>query len=711
MGLYQTLRLRVFTALLMLCSGWLQAQPTPVNELELGNQATPDVRVIIDISGSMKQNDPLNLRRPALELLVQLFPEQSKAGVWTFGQWVNNLVPSEPVTDRWRQTARAQAQKINSVALHTNIPEALQRAMADEDLNADYQTHFILLTDGMVDVSKDPAQNEAARQSVLNELLPQLRDAGIRVHTVALSNNADSELMERLALGTDGLAAVAESAEDLTRIFLQAFDAAAPAEEVPLEDNRFLVDSSIEEFTALVFRKDGSQPTVLVSPDNKTYSKNDHGSDVRWFSQQNYDLITVQQPYEGEWMIQADLEPSSRVTIVSNLSLQVNRLPKGYFIGNDLHLSAALQEQGAVIKRPEFLDLVDVRYEIVRRSDGERWIKNLSDLDPHPVDGVFSDRLSALELPDVYDITVTANAKTFQRQQKQTVEARRNFLINTRASDDIPATHTLSVTTKNPAINTDTLKITATVSSPLGDDTTQMLTAISERSWQMQMTGAEQSVNYRVNLDIVGLYADGSPLRASESLLIEHIVPGTAMAMPEPEPTPEPEPEPEATPEPEAPAEQVTEEPAAEDEGIDWAKMGLYAGLALGNLLVIVLGYFAYKTVKGGGSSDILEEEDELAPADLPSETEAMAAAADDEPETAEAPPEPEPATADSPAAETAAEEDLDLSSEDDVAEVDVDAADADVDIDENSADDLADDLGDALDLPDDAIDIDPEKP
>ncbi|RLA17269.1 MAG: hypothetical protein DRQ56_09430, partial [Gammaproteobacteria bacterium] len=33
-----------------------------------------DVRVLIDVSGSMKQNDPRNLRIPALKLLVNLLP-------------------------------------------------------------------------------------------------------------------------------------------------------------------------------------------------------------------------------------------------------------------------------------------------------------------------------------------------------------------------------------------------------------------------------------------------------------------------------------------------------------------------------------------------------------------------------------------------------------------------------------------------------------
>jgi len=58
-----------------------------------GQPDTADVRVLIDISGSMKKNDPNNLRRPALRLLVGLLPEDSRAGVWTFGQYVNMQVP------------------------------------------------------------------------------------------------------------------------------------------------------------------------------------------------------------------------------------------------------------------------------------------------------------------------------------------------------------------------------------------------------------------------------------------------------------------------------------------------------------------------------------------------------------------------------------------------------------------------------------------
>ena len=68
-------------------------------------QLPADVRVVIDVSGSMKQNDPSNLRQPAVELLVQLLPEGSKAGIWTFGRYINMLVPHRPVNDEWKRNA------------------------------------------------------------------------------------------------------------------------------------------------------------------------------------------------------------------------------------------------------------------------------------------------------------------------------------------------------------------------------------------------------------------------------------------------------------------------------------------------------------------------------------------------------------------------------------------------------------------------------
>jgi hypothetical protein len=112
----------------------------------------PDVRVVIDISGSMKQNDPHNLRKPAYEMLIPLFPKNAKAGVWTFGEGVDVMVPLQSISEGWRALAMSRASKITSTSLYTNIPDALERATANPE--SGYRTSVILLTDGMVDQNR-----------------------------------------------------------------------------------------------------------------------------------------------------------------------------------------------------------------------------------------------------------------------------------------------------------------------------------------------------------------------------------------------------------------------------------------------------------------------------------------------------------------------------------------------------------------------------
>jgi len=91
----------LFTAVLLL-AGSVSAQ----------EDGDVDVRLVIDVSGSMKRNDPNDLRQPAVELLVELLPENSTAGVWTFGKWVNMLIPHRKVDQEWRDAARTSATDI-----------------------------------------------------------------------------------------------------------------------------------------------------------------------------------------------------------------------------------------------------------------------------------------------------------------------------------------------------------------------------------------------------------------------------------------------------------------------------------------------------------------------------------------------------------------------------------------------------------------------
>ena len=569
-----------------------------------------DIRLLIDISGSMKRNDPVNLRRPALELLVKLLPEDSKAGVWTFGKNINMLVPHRLVSDAWRENASAQIPKINSVGLYTNIGEALEKSAYDLDRpNDKFKTSVILLTDGLVDISKDPAANEKEWQRITDSILPSFQEAGYRIHTIALSDNADTELMSKLALATDGMVAVAGTADELMKIFLKVFDRAAPAEHLPLEENRFVVDSSIEEFTALIFRMPGSAPTVLRSPDKSQYSLAKEDRDVNWYRTDSYDLITVKRPIEGEWIVLADVAPDSRVTVVSDLNLLVKPLKSNLFVDENLPFSMLLREEGKTVTGGEFLGLLDISVEVVRREDGEIWSQSLSAGLP-PGDGIFKSDLEMFNEEGHYDIRLVVDGKSFVREFKHSVAVRKAFGI--KLDKDIAnglTEYTITVSAYDQNLNVDRTKVVARVKNPEGSSTIRPFTLTKQDSWQLVLHPDIEGV-YKLNLRISAVdnqgdrydelpdiltfsYPDSdNPFAAEPEAIVADIV-----AEPEPEPEPEPVSEDVAEPEPEP----VSEAP----EDSNWI---LYTGLGVGNIVIILLAFFAYRMIMGGKKGDSLSD-------------------------------------------------------------------------------------------------------
>lgn len=417
------LRLAVLFVWVLLSSALLHAQ---VNK-------PADVRVLIDISGSMKKNDPNNLRAPALDLLVQLLPAKSKAGVWTFGNFVNMLVPHGEVTADWRLKASEQAKSINSVALRTNMGLVLEKANYDRDpqgfpASNDFQKSVILLTDGMVDISRDAETNQRERERLLNEILPEYQSAGVAIHTIALSRNADIDLLQSLSRATNGIFALAESAADLNKVFLRAIDQAAAGDRVPLEDNRFLIDTSVEEFTALVFKRAEASATQLTSPTGEVFNASTASSGMKWLSHGSYDLVTIKEPIAGEWFINAEFDPENRVTIVSDLQLSTGALPTNIYIGQPQQLTVQLNDGGRAITDKNFLDLLTVTAAVARvgaDSNFQVWQKVL---EPSAAQsGVYRRSLDMLSDEGPFAVSVLVDGKTFKRQHQMNVMVRHPF--------------------------------------------------------------------------------------------------------------------------------------------------------------------------------------------------------------------------------------------------------------------------------------------
>lgn len=584
-----------------------------------------DVRVIIDISGSMKQNDPENLRRPALDLLIKMIPQGSKAGVWTFGQYVNMLVPHRQVDDAWRKDAAAKVEKVNSVGLFTNIGGALERATQDGGKpEAGFRTHIILLTDGMVDIDREPEVNQKEWRRIVDEVLPSLQGEQIKIHTVALSANADKELMNALSLGTDGLVAVAENADELMRIFLRMLEQSAPADEVPLTENKFLVDSSIEEFTALIFRADPAQQAQLLAPDKSYYQADTKDKYLSWYRGPDHDLITIKHPIEGEWLVRADLDPDSKITVITDLKLLVSPLPNNLFVQQGAELQFLLKDKGKTVSDVRFLRLLKIQADLTDSAGKTLWSQTFSDALP-PGDGVYRASIPAFEQEISAQLTLRLDGKSFSREFSHRFAVRTPFRVELEHTD--AGEHKVKVSANGQNLDRSRTVVVAKVREPNGRSSIQPLVLSASDNWELALK-PELEGEYQVDLRISAYDKDGKDFEHHpDALKFTYPIgqplfsePTPASVEPEPEPTAEvaqAEAPPESTPAVAEPAPQPTE-----TEGLPaWV---VYAGLGVGNLLILVLAWFAYRTIMGGrkvAAADVeaFDQEDQIeAKADKP---------------------------------------------------------------------------------------------
>ncbi|MBZ9568830.1 VWA domain-containing protein [Modicisalibacter tunisiensis] len=313
-----------------------------------------DVRLVFDVSGSMKRNDPERLSGSALELFVGLLPSGAQGGLWTFGSEVDNPLPPAPVDDAWREQALALKPALAAYQQYTDIEAAIRRAADAEPTSG--PRHVILLTDGMVDIpggADKAARDAASRRRLIEELAPRLRDEGVVVDAIAFSAHADRDLLETLARRTGGLATVAEDPDALLRALMDVVERIFPRDQVPLAQGRFPIDKTVDGFSALLFHDPGSPAPTLVAPDGQRYSVDVHPGSIRWQHQPRFDIIHVPSPNAGEWRIEGEVGPDSRVSVDSPLALRTGPLPATLYQGFETPIEARVTTpDGAVPESP-----------------------------------------------------------------------------------------------------------------------------------------------------------------------------------------------------------------------------------------------------------------------------------------------------------------------------------------------------------------------
>jgi uncharacterized protein (TIGR03503 family) len=573
-----------------------------------------DVRILIDVSGSMKKNDPKNLRRPALRLLVGLLSSETRAGVWTFGQYVNMQIPLGQVDKAWKRKARHSSKSIGSPGQFTNIEDALKRSTEDwSGPPGPYRRSVILLTDGMVDISKNKAKNAASKQRILKKVLPRLKQHQVTVHTIALSKNADHELMQELAGQTGGWYEQTETADELQKVFLRIFEKVGKPDSVPLKDNKFSIDPSITEATLLVFHKPGAKPTEVVPPGGQMFNADSAPASVSWHRDEGYDMLTITDPKAGEWRIRAEADPDNRVMVVTDLKMLTTDLPNQLIHGLSIPYQVSFTDHGKTINKLEFLRMVNVsatRMDSLGRSEPRPMSDDGREGDKQADDGFFTMIFGGESVQSgMGELVINAKGRTFVRERRITYQVVPPVEMNLSPRDGGQFLD-LQLIADEKLIDPNSLQLEAWledqngVQNPLPLQSTAGLGTFTSEIDLMSFSGPR-----KITLKAAARSLQGESIDYYDNPVeVEGMKPATPEPEPEPEPTPIPEPEPEPQVEVEPEIEQIEE---ADEEG-DWISATIWFGVI--NLVLIILagGIFWWRRrANRGNQINLVDEESE----------------------------------------------------------------------------------------------------
>jgi Mg-chelatase subunit ChlD len=325
-----------------------------------------DVVLVIDSSGSMQKTDPLSLRVPAAKLFLSLLDESDRAGIVSFSDKGYVLSDLEYVNSQEnKEKLFSAADRISADGLYTNLFEAFNSGYAALSLHKESgrEKIIILLSDGIMDVG-NLDQDKRLTDTLENTLTETLRKEHIRVYTIAFTEHSDRKLLEMISKRTKGFYNTALTAKDLHGVFTSIFESLKSPEMVPMSENSFIIDSTIEELTIVATKGDPDTEIQIISPDGDTYSSNHKYSGVGWFMSENFDMVTVQKPLEGKWEILFSTGENNKAYIITDLKLQTDFDQMYAIFGEQMDVRIWLEKDGSRITEDHVLDKISVYIEL-----------------------------------------------------------------------------------------------------------------------------------------------------------------------------------------------------------------------------------------------------------------------------------------------------------------------------------------------------------
>ena len=251
--------------------------------------------------------------------------------------------------------------------------------------------------------------------------------------------------------------------------------------QIPYFDNRFRIDEELEEVTFLFYRRSGTQPVILVRPDGSKLKINSVQKDkVQWFDDRTFDMIKIKSPMVGPWQVIGQVEPNSKIMIVSEIKLEVTPLPDIILQGETLKMEGRLFNGEMAIDNPSFNDVLvlDVDFFSTNNSAydnfGAEPVKLTSfrddgrDLDEHANDNIFTGEFELDFAPGEWEPIYIVKMPMATRELRQTpvVVEKNPISISVETTQDENGVHVITFAIDDSFVKADSILIQGKVTFP-----------------------------------------------------------------------------------------------------------------------------------------------------------------------------------------------------------------------------------------------------
>jgi len=372
-----------------------------------------DTVVIMDSSGSMKKNDPKQLRKPAAKLFISLLDTEDRLSVVSFSSqaWPITYLTQLKTEKQLKQALRA-TDKVSHKGMHTNIHSAISKGIdfLKESDQVNREPIIILMSDGQMDVG-NAEKSAQLREQIFENLLPQLIEHNIKIYSIAFTEASDQELLQEIAEATDGRYALAASDDVLHKVFSKIFEQTKQPDMLPLNENKFIVDDSINEVTIIANKNSDSSQIYLQAPSGEKLNSTFKSEKIKWFVSTSFDMITIKKPDAGEWKILYS-DDDNRAYIVTDIKLRTQFEFNSESYQPEITITSWFIQNEETEANQDLLNNMEVMLEIEHPDDT---------IETFPVEaaneqGEFITQFKP-DADGIYGAAIIAKSRTFQRQQ------------------------------------------------------------------------------------------------------------------------------------------------------------------------------------------------------------------------------------------------------------------------------------------------------